>query len=51
MCSAKEFNSKSNGDNWVEYAMIRYEINRNITLTENFQTTAEKDDSRLMNGK
>ena len=38
-------NSESNGENWVKYAMIRYKINANITLTYNLHTTAEKDES------
>ena len=49
--STKGVNLKSNGDNWVKYAMIRYKININSTLTENLHTTADKYDSRATNGK
>ena len=49
--SAEGVNSESNGENWVEYAMIRYKININSTLTENIHTIEDKDDSRVTNGK
>ena len=29
LCSAEGVDSESNGENWVNYAMIRYEININ----------------------
>ena len=34
--SSKGIKSESNGDDWVKYAMIRYKINGNSTLTDNF---------------
>ena len=50
-CSAEGVNSDSNGKNCVKYEMIRYKININSTLTENLHTTAEKDNSKVMNRK
>ena len=49
LCSAKGINSESNGEKLVKYAMIRYKINFNITLTDNLHTTSEKDDSWVTN--
>ena len=42
---------RGNGEKWVRYAMIRYKININITLTENILTAEEKDDGRVTNGE
>ena len=50
LCSAEEDKSEINGENWVNYSMIRYKININSTLINNIHTTAEKDNSRVMNG-
>ena len=49
LCSSKGVNSESNGENWVKYAMVRYKINVNSTLTDNLHTTVAKDDSLVMN--
>ena len=49
--SAEGFNSESNGVNWVKYAMIRYKITSNITLSEKLHNTVEKYDSRVASGK
>ena len=51
LCSAKGVNYESNGENWLNYAMIRYEINSNITLTDNIHTIEDKYDSWVMNDK
>ena len=42
---------ESKGENWVKYAMIRYKINSESTLTDNLHTTAEKCDMRVTIGK
>ena len=49
LCSAEGVNSESNGENWLKYVLIRYKINVNSTLTDNFHTTSEKDDSWVTN--
>ena len=43
--------SKSIGENWVKYAIIRYKANNNSTLSENIHNTVDKDDSWVTNGK
>ena len=49
LCSTEGYNPESNRENWVKYAMVRYKINVNSTLTDNLHTTAAKDDSLVMN--
>ena len=51
LCSAEGINSESNVENWVKYAMIRYKINNNRTLSDKLHNTVDKDDSRVTNGK
>ena len=51
LCAVEVVNLDSNWENWVKYAMIKYKININSTLTVNIHTTADKYDSWMMNGK
>ena len=45
LCSAEEVNLESNGENWVKYAIIRYKINKNITLSNKIHNNVDEDDS------
>ena len=39
LCSAEGVNSESDEVNWVKYAMIRYKINNNSTLSYKIPNT------------
>ena len=51
LCSAEGVNSETNVDIWVKYAMIRYKINNNGTLSENLHNKVEKYDSQATTEK